>query len=457
MSRRSFLTKTQVDNLKPAPAGKRIDHWESATPGFGVRVTETGAKSFILVARFPGASNPTRRAIGDARKMSLASARAKAKAWHELIADGKDPAEEERKAQAAEAREKASTFGSVVEEYIEERVKGQRRGEKVEREIRRHLLPEWRGKPVATIARTDVATLVKSVGRKSGLYQAHNVFGHVRTFFNWAIASGTYGLEISPCDRLEASALAGGSKKARQRVLGDDELGAYCRAADRRLGYPFGPMFKLLVLTGQRRDEVSGARWREIHPELVRLLRECAAKVSASGIDWSQVPSAWKLWTVPAERFKGERAHVVTLSDDACAVLAELPFFAKGDHLFSTTFGKVPVSGFSKAKDRLDRYILRTLKALARTRGEDAGGIELAGYVIHDVRRTVRTRLSSLKVQDHVAELVIGHGRKGIAGTYDVYSYLDEKRDALDRWAAALRAIVAPPPANVIELKARVS
>jgi integrase len=147
----------------------------------------------------------------------------------------------------------------------------------------------------------------------------------------------------------------------------------------------------------------------------------------------------------------------VPLSDTACALLESLPRFRKGDHLFSTTFGEAPVNGFSKAKTRLDGRMLRTLRALARQRGDNPHAVKLDHFVNHDIRRTVRTRLSALKVQDHIAEMVIGHGRKGIARVYDRYEYAPEMREALLLWAACLRSIVEPPPpANVVTLaKAR--
>jgi integrase len=187
-------------------------------------------------------------------------------------------------------------------------------------------------------------------------------------------------------------------------------------------------MFKMLVLTGQRKSEVAKARWREFH-------------------------FGKKIWTVPPERFKSESSHLVPLTDDVLALLQQLPRFNRGEHLFSTTSGEKPVSGFSKAKARLDRRMLRTLKALARRRGENAAKIELPPFVNHDVRRTVRTRLSALKVSERVAEMVIGHGKKGLARVYDQHEFLDEMRDALELWASHLRTIMSPPPKNVIPLK----
>ncbi len=131
---------------------------------------------------------------------------------------------------------------------------------------------------------------------------------------------------------------------------------------------------------------------------------------------------------------KGDGAHVVPLVDDVIAILAVLPRFKKGDHLFSTTFGAQPVNGFSKAKLRLDKVMAAEL------------GGEVDPFVIHDIRRTMRTGLRALPIADRVRELVIAHAQPGLHKVYDRYAYLDEKRHALDLWAARLRSIVEPPP-----------
>jgi integrase len=295
--------------------------------------------------------------------------------------------------------------------------------------------------------------LVKAIAERPAPYHAHNVLGHIRTFFGWAIEQAVYGLETSPCDRIKPGRLIG-EKKPRQRVLdGSGELLALWKAGG-RLGYPYGPLFRLLALTGQRKAEVGEARWREFHPELVRLLRD--RQPDAGPVDWSKVDPAWKVWTVPPERFKSDASHMVPLSDDALAVLETLPHWSgkgTGDHLFSTTAGRLPVNGFSKAKERLDRHMLRILKAMARKRGDDPKKATLPDFVLHDIRRTVRTELSRLRIPTEFAEMVIGHGKKGLDRVYNQHKFADEMREALELWAGRLRSIVNPPPANVVSLR----
>lgn len=412
-----ILTEPYIRSLKPAPAGQRYAVADALVPGLKVRVTDKGSKSFIVWRRYGGAANPAARAIGTVGTMTLAEARDKARDWIEAIKRGEDP-----RGSAAEVQDE-STFGAVMEEYLKRHVAGKRKAKDVEREIRKELLPRWRNKPLASINRKDVTQLVDEIKDRGAIYQAHNILGHVKTIFNWAIERGIYGIETSPCDRIKPSRLIG-PKNPRQRVLSDVEIAAFWRATG-HMGYPIGPLFRMLLLTGQRKSEVAEARWREfdLHNQL---------------------------WVIPPERFKSDAVHTVPLSDDVLASLETLPRWTCGDFLFSSNSGVKPVNGFSNAKSRLDSRMLRTLRAMARKRGDDPRNVLLKPFVIHDLRRTVRTRLSSLRVADAVAEMVIGHGRKGIQRTYDQHAYLPEMREALGSWATMLRSIVDQPSSNVL-------
>jgi integrase len=403
---RHRLTDRKLQALKRK--GKRYDVMDTDVPGFGVRVSEIGQKSFILIARYPGSPNPTRRALGEYPALSLQKARERARDWREQIQKGLDPKTEEDRLRRTELRKQQTTFASVAQDYIERHVKGHRKAKDTEREIRKELIEHWGNRAIATIAREDMVGLIESIARRPAPYTAHIVMGHARSLFNWAINRGTYGLETSPCDRVKPSTLIG-AKQPRQRVLNDAELAAVWNSSE-ALGYPFGPLYQLLMLTGARKSEVAGLRRREID------LKK-------------------KLWTVPPERFKSNASHLVPLSDRAVAIIEALPHFTKGDHLFTTTYGEKPVAGFSKSKERIDKLM------------------SAAPWVVHDIRRTVRTRLASLRVSDLVAEMVIGHGRRGIQRVYDQHTYEPEMREALELSAARLRDIVTPPPENVVRLR----
>ena len=149
------------------------------------------------------------------------------------------------------------------------------------------------------------------------------------------------------------------------------------------------------------------------------------------------------------------REHLVPLSSAAQEVIASLPRYRGGPYLFCFNAGKRPLAMASPNKRDLDRRMLRTLKAMARRRGEDHHAVTLPNWTNHDLRRVVRSGLSQLRVPHDVAEAVLAHRPPGIVGTYDVHDYQDEKREALEAWAQHIATIVNPAPAKVIKLPRR--
>jgi integrase len=405
MARRT-LNDRILKSLKPAKTGDRYDVLDAIVPGLGIRVTDKGRRTFVLVARYPGSENPTRRSLGEYGEITLEQARSKARKWLEMIRAGVDPKADEDRRRLEQLRKQKNTFAAVAEDFIKRALSKNRTGADVARELRREFVGRWAARPITEITQHDVVAVLDEVVERGAVYQAHNLFAHVRRLFNWAISRGVYGLEHSPCDRLKPGDVIG-ARHVRQRVLTDVELRTFWKAMD-RLGYPFGPLFKLLLVTGQRRGEAAEARWPEFDLDA-------------------------KLWTIPAARMKSNAAHLVPLADDALAILEALPRFARGDHVFSTTFGLRPVSGFSKAKARLDGLM-----------AAEPGGFD--EWRLHDLRRTMRTHLSALPVTDLVRELVIAHTKPGLHKVYDQFGYLPEKREALVLWGARLRSIVTPPP-----------
>jgi integrase len=419
MVERVKLTDRKLQSLKPAKPGQRYELMDALHPRLGVRVTDSGHRSFIYVGRFPGKSNPTRRAIPHS---NLAEARETAIVWDRLIAKGVDPRQDIEKQKLAELRKNADTFEAGVTEYEKRVLVGRdpknpktRSGNIRAAELRAFgEKRKWSARPITSIERHDIVDGINEILDRGATYQAHNLFGHVRGFFNWALEDGRYGLEQSPCDRIRPKRLIG-ERKPRQRTLEDNEIRAFWRATE-RMGYPFGPLFQLLFLTACRKNEIAGALWTEID------LKK-------------------KLLTIPAERFKSDSQHLVPLTDAALALVEALPRFGNGDYVFTSTLGQKPVSGFAGAKERLDKLMAEEL------------GAELKPFRTHDLRRTVRTKLASLRVSDTIAEMVIGHGRKGIQRVYDQHQYEAEMREALELWAARLRDIVSPSPDNVLKMK----
>jgi integrase len=199
--------------------------------------------------------------------------------------------------------------------------------------------------------------------------------------------------------------------------LSDKELAALWRITE-KLGYPFGPLYQVLLFTGARKNEWAAARWNEIDLDAGFL-------------------------TVPPERFKSNATHLIPLTSQVRVILTALPRLDRGDYVFSASLGASPIKGFQKAKLHIDALMKEDLAAAPPP------------WVTHDIRRTVRAKLASLRVSDIVAEMIIGHGRRGLQRVYDQHSYESEMREALELWAARLRSIVEPPPENVYELKAR--
>jgi integrase len=409
------LNDRLIKALKPAATGKRDEMWDSIVPGFGVRITDTGAKSFVLLARYPGSPNPTRRTLGGYGELTLQQARNKARSWLELLARGIDPQEEIERQRLAEQRKRAGTFANVAEDFIRQKLPGERRGRDAELHIRRLLLPRWGSRPVTEITRGDVKAVIQEVKQATPV-MAHALFGTIRRLFNWAIEVGDYGLEQSPCDHLKAKSLIG-ALEPRDRILNDDELRAFWRACD-QMDYPHGMLAKVLLLTGTRHMEAAEAVWSEF-----------------------DLPNA--KWTIPSERFKsGNGGHLVPLTKDMIELLGGLPRYRSGQHLFSFSFGVRGTDIGERPKLRLD--------ALMR---EELG--ELKPWRIHDLRRTARTHLAALGVPDVVAEVILGHAKRGLQRVYDQHRYEPEMREALETWAARLSSIVTPPPANVTPIKRR--
>lgn len=183
------------------------------------------------------------------------------------------------------------------------------------------------------------------------------------------------------------------------RSLSLEEARAVFRAAG-ELSYPFGPLHQLLLLTGARKSDWGESSWTEIQGDSL---------------------------IIPRSRFKSRRDHVVPLTVPARTIIEALPRWSSGPHLFSSDGGKTPVSGWSRAKARLD----------------EKSGVK--GYRIHDLRVTVRTHLAALGVPRDVAEAILGHAQGGLVGTYNKHQYEVEKRAALDRWAEILTTSFEKP------------
>jgi integrase len=445
MTVRRLLTDRYLRALPPAPPGQRVEVYDARLPGFGVRVSDTkdadpsrrgkaGRVAFVLYCRFTPGAAATRRTIGvygpDA--MSLEEARRIAGEWRSLVARGVDPAVIEAERRAVEARERAlrirHSFTVVAEAFIADKLAKERKGKVAERNLRNTFMAVWGERPVSEITALDALEIINTK-KRTAPKMAGSLLTLLKRFFTWAIDAQVYGLTASPCDRLKVKAFAG-EMRSRDRRLNDNEVFAFWRATG-RMGYPAGPVYRTLLLTGLRLNEAAHLSWQEIHGDTI---------------------------TIPAARMKGREGkaveHSVPLTQAMQDVIASAPKIKGAPFLFSLKAGKKPVTMIGTMKADLDRRMLRTLRALARRRGDDHT-VELPPWVNHDLRRTIRSGLSALRVPHNVAEAVLAHRPPGIVGTYNLHQYADEKREALEAWARHVASIVEPQPAKVVKLRAR--
>jgi integrase len=367
---------------------------------------------------------------------SVAAARDRARASMTRAREGVNPVVERRaqeavaEQEATEAAARAITFGEVAERFLHEyigRNSALRYANEVRRILNHDVLPRWRERPIRDIGRHDVNDLLdakaesrerRRTGTRDGAaVQANRTLTRLRTLFRWA----------ADMDLIESDPTAGVrhriKEKPRDRALDDDEIKLFWGAAD-KLGWPFGPLFKLLLLTAQRRDEVGGMRWSELD------LDKAA-------------------WTIPRERAKSDRAHVVHLSAPALEIIEALP--RTGDLVFSTT-GQTPVSGYSRPKTKIDEKMTAQRR---KERGDREA--EIAPWILHDLRRTATTGMAGLGIAPHVVDKILNHSAgtiRGVAAVYNRHQYLDERKTALDTWARHVTGLVSPKtPDNVVELR----
>ena len=296
---RQTLTDRFIKSRRPAPVGERQEYRDAIVPGLALRVTDRGHKSFVLIARYPfNPKNPTRRTLGDAGSITLNEAREKARRWLALIEKGIDPKTEVIRERAEAQRRQLNTFAAISTEFLERHASRLKKSAEAKRIIEQEFVKRWAARPITDIMPEEVAVAIRAIVQRGSPYQAHNALGYIRRLFNWAIGTHEFGIRASPVERLKPKDLIG-KREARERTLSDDELRAVWTAAG-KMGYPYGPLFRLLILSGQREREVADMRWPEV--------------------DFDK-----NLWTIPAERMKGGRAHEVPLAAEAVALLRELP------------------------------------------------------------------------------------------------------------------------------------
>jgi integrase len=305
------------------------------------------------------------------------------------LSDGIDPQQEKRSARI----KLDDQFKAVMAAYVETYCKRHNRpntANETERLLNAVFMPKWSMRKINEIGKADVLTVIDAIMAEGKPSAARHAFAAIRKFFNWCVEQGR--LDQSPCLALKPPAKASN----RDRVLSDLELGAVLNAA-KSVGWPFGPIVQLLACTAQRRGEVVGMQWNELDLEA-------------------------RLWTIPSDRTKNHRTHIVPLTASALAVIKNLPRVGDGPFVFpARRYSDRAYSGYSKGKRALDAHA------------------EQHDWTLHDLRRTAATGMAKAGVAPHVVEKILNHVSGtfgGVAGVYNRFGYLDEMREALTMWEA---------------------
>lgn len=406
------LTAATVEKMQPT--GKRQEIPDSLCTGLYLVVQPTGKKGWQVRYRHSGTHR--RMTLGAFPVLSLAAARQRARDALAAAAEGRDPAEEVRVAKAPKSADDCDAVSSVIDLFLARHANRNRRADDVAAMFRREIRDRWGARKIQTIAKRDVIEVLDAVVDRGSPVTANRLRAHLNTLFNWA--KGRDIIQTNPLDGIKPPA----PEKARDRVLTEDEIRLFWNACD-GLGYPFGPLYRLLLLTGQRLREVADMTVAEVNGDS---------------------------WSLPAARSKNGDEHVIPLSAPARAILDGLPEI--GRYLFTTT-GRTPVSGFTRAKERIDKLMTEAAN-MDLPKGSDP--VTIPPFTIHDLRRTAATGMAALRFPPHVVEAVLNHKsgtRRGVAGVYNRFDYAEEKRQALDAWAAYVARLVSGRAENIVQLR----
>jgi integrase len=413
--------------------------FDTTCPGLGVRVTAKGTRTFIAQWTDPATKRKVREPLGVWGNLTIEMAREAVRARLGEVAKGINPGAERARKRVEAERQRAEasfTFDVLIDEWATLHL-AQRRN-RYRTEAVRAIKYAFFGllkRPAARITKADAVNTLDKLVKAEKASMAGRTLAYARAAYGWAEKRGK--VAGNPFQGLPIAAVA----NARERVLSDEELADVWVAAG-TLGYPWGPFFRLAMLTLQRREEVAGMRWSEIADDVSR-------------------------WTLPGERMKNGKPHDVHLSEAARAILRSLPRFDGCDFVFSTTSKRAtavevgpkgnrrreptPISGFSQGKRHLDAAIEK-----ARAEAAVEAGRKLAPpnpWRLHDLRRTGVTTLAAVGFDSIVVDKLLAHHPtklRGVAGVYQRHDFARERASALDAWAAHVLGIEAN---NVVRIR----
>ena len=357
-------------------------------PGFGVKVTPKGRKVFLVMYRLAGAGSRLRKyTIGPFGRVTLPMAKAQAQKIFAARLDGRDPAEEKKQSRR---RLVVDRVDDLVETFIREHVAKIGTNRRITSLLRRDVVPYWGAKSIHEIKKRDVSDLISLIAQRNA-HASHRLLKTLKTFFRWCV--GRAVIDFSPAEGISAPY----REVSRDRVLTDQELAAIILSA-RRMSPPYGRIVEFLALTGQRREEVAQLKWDELDEKT-------------------------RTWTIPGSRTKNKKAHIVHLSEPAWKVIEAC---SGQPYVFGTATGK-RFQQFGRGKRAIDKLC------------------GVAGWRLHDLRRTIVSGMARLGIPPHVADKILNHQAgtiSGVAAVYQRHDFLVERKEALDRWGAHVERIL---------------
>ena len=363
---------TELAIKKAAKTTARYDIFDASVRGLGVRIAPSGTKSWFIMRRFNG--KMLRTTFGRYPEVGLADARLRAP---EVLL----------KMSKGNTSQGSDAFDTIAAEWIKRDQSKNKSVEQVKTAIKRHVSPVFSGRKLDEIKKQDIIKLIDQITDGGSPVAANRILAFLKRFFNWCVERDI--LEVSPALSIKANT----GEISRDRVLDVGELLSLW-TTEGNLNYPWGAILKLLMLTGARLKEVSEVTWDEISLEE-------------------------QIWSIPSSRTKNSRPHQIHLSTQAIQILRSLPSVKDQSFLFSTN-GVRPVSGFSKAKKRIDLL----------------SGVD--NWRFHDLRRSFATHTTEkLEVPPVIIDKILNHvsgAVKGVAAIYQRGEYLEQRREALQAW-----------------------
>lgn len=388
----SPFTNTSVRSLKPTD--REYSRRDGSHPGLAIRVHPSGRKTWVFFYDHRG--HRRRLTLGHYPQMGLREARDRYREAAAYRDDGKDPAREQKAHR--DALHETPTVDQFAQTYLENHAKRHKKTwTEDERILRKDVIPPWRGLLISEIRRRDVAQLLDSIAARGAPFSANAAQVVLSAMFNFAVER-----EYVPANPA-AGLRKRGRYRPRDRELSETEVGLFFDALH-QAGEPKSKiaLYLLQLLTATRPGEVRFARWSEFDLQA-------------------------RTWTLPGARTKNQRAHQIPLSDFGIEVLRGIPR-STSPWLFPSRITDGPIGKYNQA-DTIRRLFVR-------------GRLEIERFTPHDLRRTAATNMARLGVERMVISKILNHADEHQTATYDRYTYIEEKRQALDQWADRLDKIV---------------